>query len=305
MMERNRGNAIQRYLGRLAMARAMWARSRQLPTPRLRLVLLQLFPTRHQGSLAAKFLGGVRWRDCDETVEVREPGGDLIHFPKGPPRASRQTLVVYLKVAHLGQYFLKRQPGPGEVVLDVGGNIGCFVLPASRLVGPTGHVYTCEPVPSNLLALQRTIEANKLENVTIIPAAVGAERGNLTLNLHARAGGHSAVFGAGNETVTVALTTVDAIVADYGLTRLDFVKVDVEGFETEVLRGARNCLQRFRPFIAMSGYHRAEDLETLPRLLTEFCPEYVCDTDERPCWAERDIFCHVPEPGEQAAVAST
>src|SRR3990172_6973241 len=66
---------------------------------------------------------------------------------------------------------------PGDVVYDIGANIGIFTLLASRRVGSSGHVYPFEPLPDNLIRLRTVIAVNHLENVTIAPYAVSADVG--------------------------------------------------------------------------------------------------------------------------------
>jgi FkbM family methyltransferase len=155
--------------------------------------------------------------------------------------------------------FLRNWVKPGFVVCDIGANIGTYTVPLSRLVGPTGHVVSFEPNRPTCACLRQNIRQNRLGNVTILRAAAGPEVGVADLVVTANNFGevHLApatsgdsrgwVDGAGpgepmNGLARVAVTTVDAEVARLGLTRVDFIKIDVEGFELAALRGAVRTL---------------------------------------------------------------
>ncbi len=155
--------------------------------------------------------------------------------------------------------FLRRWVRPGFVACDIGANIGTYTVPLSRLVGPTGHVVAFEPNRPTFACLRQNIRQNRLGNVTILRAAAGPESGVADLvvtannfgevhlapvaSAHSRgpAGdAHSGAAAAG--TARVAVTTVDAEIARLRLKRVDFIKIDVEGFELAALRGAARTL---------------------------------------------------------------
>jgi FkbM family methyltransferase len=136
---------------------------------------------------------------------------------------------------------------PGNVVVDVGANIGYFTLLAARLVGSEGRIYAIEPSPGTHAALVRNIRLNELRNVTPVEAAAGAEVGEATLRdvVEGTNRGASSLrsdpergWGVRKAVeVTVPLNTLAAIVPVDEWPRLRLVKVDVEGFEADVLRG--------------------------------------------------------------------
>ncbi|MFC7473177.1 FkbM family methyltransferase [Dankookia sp. GCM10030260] len=140
------------------------------------------------------------------------------------------------------------------VVLDVGANIGLSALALAPLL-PQGRILACEPSPRTVAALRRTLALNGLEaRVAVEAVAVGAAAGEAAFHAAEHsAGAHlldpGTLGGAALPQVTVPVETVDALVARHGLARLDLIKIDVEGFETEVLDGARATLARFRPLV--------------------------------------------------------
>lgn len=135
---------------------------------------------------------------------------------------------------------------PGMVVVDVGANVGYYTLLARSAVGPTGRVIAVEPspVPATTLAAA----AASFENVTMIRAALGAESGDGALYLDETARNHTPtlVAHAGASKHFVAIRTLDDCLSECGVERVDLLKLDVEGWEPQVLAGAGRLLAERR-----------------------------------------------------------
>ncbi|SHJ92131.1 methyltransferase, FkbM family [Roseomonas rosea] len=134
---------------------------------------------------------------------------------------------------------------PGSVFVDAGANIGTYALPAARLVGPGGRVVAFEAHPRTFGYLARNVAANELPWVTGLNRALGEEAGEIEMEFQAANPGETHVRApgeAGGGGTRVPMTTLDDAMAELGLTRLDYLKIDVEGFELPVLRGARGVL---------------------------------------------------------------
>jgi len=142
---------------------------------------------------------------------------------------------------------------PDGVVMDIGANIGLSVLTFAALL-PQGRIITAEPAPRTVQALRETLALNRLEDrVVVEAAAVSSAPGEALFDADAAHSAGSRIVTEGTmdrarlAPVAVPVTTLDALVAAHGLTRLDLVKVDVEGFEGDVLDGAREAIARLRP----------------------------------------------------------
>jgi FkbM family methyltransferase len=160
--------------------------------------------------------------------------------------------------------------------VDVGANIGYYLLLLARAVGPDGTISCFEPDPDNLIELERNVRLNSLTNVRVYPAAVGAQDATVELR-----GGINSAIAAGGE-IRVPLLCLDSTAKR----PVDFLKIDVEGYEGHVLAGARQVLTQDRPnlfleihpsFLA-SPYTVDEMLRELGRLyerieLHEIAPE--------------------------------
>jgi FkbM family methyltransferase len=150
---------------------------------------------------------------------------------------------------------------PGDVCVDVGANIGYFTLLASRLVGPDGHVYALEPSPEIQVSLVSNLKLNDVRNVTALGIAAGDRDGEADFyEAHGRNRGASslrlAAEEAGDEAESratrVQVRRLDSVVSDAHLPRLRLVKIDVEGYELEVMRGLEPLLVRgARPSIVV------------------------------------------------------
>lgn len=138
---------------------------------------------------------------------------------------------------------------PGEVVLDVGACRGDFTIPAARKVGKGGRVVAVEPEPRNLLFLRKA--SRRLGNVRILAKCAWGRAGRVRLNLSGSPGEHSVVR-LGHQprgSIEVEADTLDHMLEELGIKRVDFMKVDVEGAELEVLEGAREILKRTRKVV--------------------------------------------------------
>jgi FkbM family methyltransferase len=141
---------------------------------------------------------------------------------------------------------LCRELEPGMVHLDLGANIGYYALLAARRVGPNGRVICIEPDPRNLEMLRRNVALNRLEaTIDIHPVAASDVPGRATMYTAAASNLNTLVEPRGGrpqgEAVTVETVTVDALLASHG-GRLNFLRMDIEGYEVEALRGAMKTL---------------------------------------------------------------
>jgi FkbM family methyltransferase len=143
--------------------------------------------------------------------------------------------------------FVRARIRSGMTFVDVGANVGYFTLLASSIVGPMGRVLAFEPSPYACGRLRRSIEENAVTNVTLLQTAVGKAAGELPLYLPAKHGLHSPtmVAHAGSGVpVSVQVVRLDDVLKGLEVDHVDMLKVDVEGFEPDVLQGAERLLEQ-------------------------------------------------------------
>lgn len=144
---------------------------------------------------------------------------------------------------------------PGMCVLDVGANIGLYSAIAARMVGTGGRVIAIEPEPTNCSFLRRTKERNGLANLTILQKAAGAESGETFLYLSSTNKADNRIFGDESRAkIRVELTTLDSIVTDEQVTRVDVLKIDTQGFELHVARGMEKLLEANHDLVIMMEF---------------------------------------------------
>jgi FkbM family methyltransferase len=159
---------------------------------------------------------------------------------------------------------------PGDVVLDVGAHIGSFTIKAAREAGPTGGVVSFEPSAENFSLLSRNVEANSCANIRLYKVAVGSQPGTAQLQLHRRRGTNSLYPHPTSEPIgveEVAVRTIDSVADELNLKRVDFMKIDVEGAELEVLKGAKKVLSEYHPSIAMETHEFGPSEEEITEFL--------------------------------------
>jgi FkbM family methyltransferase len=151
--------------------------------------------------------------------------------------------------------FVRRFVQPGMTVLDIGAHHGFYTLLLSRVTGSRGMVFSFEPSPRERKALLRHVSLNRCKNVKVQPLALGAEKKEA--ELYVVEGGETGcnslrppVVISGTSRVRVSVMRLDDWISEQKLERVHFIKLDVEGGELEVLRGAVSLLDhRPRPII--------------------------------------------------------
>ncbi|MCU1242653.1 MAG: putative methyltransferase [Candidatus Acidoferrum typicum] len=147
---------------------------------------------------------------------------------------------------------------PGNIAIDVGANVGLYTVLLSRLCGPEGRVWAFEPVPETYWRLRETLALNRCENVFPVQAALCAESGSARMNLFEpqfaewNSLGRPSMLGSNRKPITphqsieVPAFNLDRFCEAEGIERINFLKVDVEGFELAVFQGAKRLLEQQR-----------------------------------------------------------
>ena len=151
---------------------------------------------------------------------------------------------------------LQSQNTSGWTCFDVGANVGAITMALAKLTGPDGRIYAFEPGPPNLRRLRDNLNLNPdlSKRVEMIAAGVGRTPGELYWAEEKGNPGNALLGKTGtHETKIIPL---DDFVREHAITKLDFVKIDVEGMELDVMHGAAETLRRFHPMLYF---------ETLPR----------------------------------------
>jgi len=145
----------------------------------------------------------------------------------------------------------------GDVVLDCGAHHGLYTLIASRAVGETGRVYSFEPDDRNYSILAGNVKRNGLRNVVLVRAGVWKDdgfvsfEGSVDHSYHVSFNPESALGNAR----AIRVVSLKSFFESEGLSRIDFVKMDIEGAEIEAIGGALDFLSRHPASFAIASYH--------------------------------------------------
>lgn len=150
--------------------------------------------------------------------------------------------------------FLCQHAGRGSTVIDIGANIGIFAIPLAAAVGPSGKVLAVEPVAENVRRLEHNLMVNRISHVHIFHCAVGDREGEVQLAVgmdtaYATLIGDLVPGNTSLKTERVPQKPIDQLWRSIGSPTVDVVKIDVEGSELSVLKGASELLDRTRPLL--------------------------------------------------------
>lgn len=175
------------------------------------------------------------------------------------------------------QHLFRQLIMPGSVVFDIGANVGFYTLLASVLVGRQGRVVAFEPLPRNLSYLRKHLALNHIENVKVVGDAVADKAGTVTFDTGGNPSMGRINSGGSFQVNTIALDEQ----IDLGhLPKPNFMKIDVEGAELLVFKGAKSLLEQSHPtiFLATHGVEvHAQCCELLHSL-----GYHLRSVDERP-----------------------
>ncbi|HEX8158518.1 MAG TPA: FkbM family methyltransferase [Solirubrobacteraceae bacterium] len=173
---------------------------------------------------------------------------------------------------------------PGMTFLDVGACKGDFTVFAAVRVGPLGRVVAIEPEPANVRSLRMSIARNRVHNAEVHEMALSDASGRGILHridvsaaIGGSSGWHSLLAGGAGERqeLEIEIRTLDELLAHLGILHVDVLKIDVEGWEVPVLRGARHTLGEIHPILLMDLH---PDLGVNPGTIAEILHDHHYET---------------------------
>lgn len=148
---------------------------------------------------------------------------------------------------------------PGDTFIDIGASVGQMTVYGSKAVGKDGKVFAIEPTPSRYFELKNSIALNNCSNVIPLNLGLGSKPGEVDLYLNRvsptmikpniKKGNNKPI-----KSVTVKISRLDTIIKKYNISNTKFIKIDVEGYELEVLKGTGNLLSSKNPPVICFEY---------------------------------------------------
>ena len=191
---------------------------------------------------------------------------------------------------HRRQYFYESEgvrvaPETGDFVIDGGACLGDTAVVFANAVGPTGKVFAFDPVHEHLQVL--AFNARQNPEFAIQPMPYGLSDEDMDgdpIHLETYAPGFNAA------SVQVPLRSIDSLVLSGEIPKVDFIKLDIEGFELAALRGAMATIRKFKPKLALSLYHKPNDIFELPLFIQQNFPFYRMYIEHYTIHAEETVL---------------
>lgn len=192
----------------------------------------------------------------------------------------------YAKAILINQYDISRKDVENKIVIDGGSNMGEFAIYCARLGAK--KVYAFEPVSGTCKILSKQIKLNGLEDtVIVVNKALGDKNENIKIYFleDGDSGARIGLEFKGGNFEMIEATKLDDFIQNEVV---GLIKLDVEGYEENVLNGAKKIISRDKPTLALAAYHKTTDIERLPMIVRSIRPDYKIKLLNK---GEPDLFC--------------
>lgn len=188
----------------------------------------------------------------------------------------------YKLVLDQEHYFEYYKPKKGDVIVDAGAYIGTVAIYLAKIIGESGKVICFEPDPKTYQKLLDNIKLNNVSNIVCVNKGLWSEKGKLSFDDKGEMGSTFLLNEGSNDFPKIEVVNMLEEIKTYGVNKVDFIKMDIEGSEIEVLFGVKSWLKENRPQLAIASYHIVEGKatsETIHPYLEEL--DYKVSTETR------------------------
>jgi len=220
---------------------------------------------------------------ASKLLETDPAGYELWDTPAGHfwiPKGSRYVLPFNLAEQKRRIYGNDQQSAhAGDIVLDCGANVGVTVR--VWLAAGAKQVVAIEPAPENLECLRRNFK-NEIAGgrVVVYPKGVWDKEEIMPMQIDPNNSAADSFLihrEGGTEAAGIPLTTIDKLVAELKLDRVDFIKMDIEGAEPKAITGGRETIAKYHPRMALCTYHAPDHPQKVPELVRTVWPGYTVE----------------------------
>lgn len=214
--------------------------------------------------------------------EVSVHGTKMITMENDPLGTSAE-LAIFSSHEPITTKLISKYLRKNSVCLDIGGNIGYYALLEKKIIGKNGRIIVIEPSPENFKILKKNLKLEDNSTDLALNIAAGDKDGSIKFLLYKNAGNSSMIVPEGMEskypgqTIDVPIKKIDTIVDELKLEKLDFVRMDSEGYEYNILQGMKETLKKFRPIIQLE-FHKGIMGESKTRNFFEIMKELKYDS---------------------------
>jgi len=193
-------------------------------------------------------------------------GCKMIMIPNDPGISTE--LLIFKSHEPLNTKIISKILKKGMTCIDIGGNIGYYVLLERQLVGDKGKIIAIEPLERNFQYLKKNIQLQNYENILVFNFACGDKDGKAPFFINKKSNGCKVIAegeippDSSLGTLTeVSVKMLDTIVEELKLDSVDFIRMDAEGYELHILRGLKKTLNKFKPIISLELHKRQLGIE--------------------------------------------
>ena len=175
---------------------------------------------------------------------------------------------VIREIYGLNVYELLFKPKRGYKVVDIGAHVGVYALKVARQIDTEGLLVAVEPEPDNYKLLVKNVRINNAKNIIPLKLAISNRDGRLKLYKSLNSSlSHSIMFHVSEEWIETDTITLDGLLSKLGINHVDLVKIDAEGSEIDILRGAKKLLANSGVKIVIATYHTPTQARDIKRYL--------------------------------------
>ncbi len=195
----------------------------------------------------------------------------------------------FYDILYTNQYCISEEKMKDNIIVDCGANKGVFSLAAVALGAK--KVYCFEPVPSSSKNISRTIRLNGMEErIELIQKALGEGNYDSEISFSFTGDGAAHIGGKQLSDSDIIKERIEVVkLDDYKLENVSFIKMDTEGFEAKILRGAKETIRKYKPILSLSAYHKPEDKVELPKLIKTIRNDYNIKLNN---FSEEVFYCY-------------
>lgn len=206
----------------------------------------------------------------------------------------RVTITVIKQVIKNNQYNVNKKNVNNKIIIDAGANMGGFSI-LTAFMGAK-KVYAFEPVPSTANSLSENVKLNKMQDkIIVVNKALGDKNYFSKICFRFCGDGDAKLIDSKTASLVkltkcekVEIIKLDDFVSDNKIKKIDFIKMDVEGFEKNVIIGAKKTILKFKPVLSLSAYHKLTDKEILPKVIKSIRKDYKIILNN---FDEEDFYC--------------
>ena len=171
------------------------------------------------------------------------------------PMGTSSELLIFNSHEPVSTKIISSKLKKGMTCLDIGGNIGYYVLLESKAIGPQGKIIAIEPSPINFECMKQNLSTLKIENVESYNIAAGEKDGTANFLIYEDSGNSCMVIPEGEKSkwpgklISVPIRKMDSFLEEKKIGKIDFLRMDVEGYEKKVIEGLNATIRKYKPII--------------------------------------------------------